>query len=90
MQVLEGALLRKAAVTLTAGVLGATTKYKLSPSVKGFPWKLGVWVIFTMAEAATGGMVQQAAGGAADATLAIYTNDAIASGNLVAGDGGEL
>jgi hypothetical protein len=90
MKALEGALLRKALVTLSAGVYGAMTRYGISPSMKGFPWKLGVWVISTVAEASTRGMLQQVAGGLADTTLAIYTHDAIAKNSLVAGDGGEL
>lgn len=90
MKAIEGALLRKALITLTAGVYGAMTRYQISPTIKGFPWKLGVWVLGTIAEASTKGMTQHAAGALADTTLAIYTHDAIATNSLIAGAGGEI
>lgn len=91
MKVLEGALVRKAMVTTNAGVLGAMDKLGVPKGVKGFPWKLGWWVINTVGEAVTSGFVQQAFAGVSDSTLAIYTHGAIVGGSVVAGeDGGEV
>jgi hypothetical protein len=92
MKVLEGALVRKALVTTNAGMLGAMDRLGVPKSVKGFPWKLGLWVGATIMEAVTKGMLQQASAGVSDSTLAIYTHGAIAGGSLVAGegDGGEV
>jgi hypothetical protein len=85
MAQLEGALVRKASGVFTSGVLGSMAIYGVPVDIKGFPWKLGVWTAATLTEAMTSGMVQKAAGGVGDATMAIYTYLAITRKTVVAG-----
>lgn len=87
---LAHAIVRKAGVAATGAGLGALTAHGVSPDVKGFPWKLGVWLIAVATEAMTEGNAQQLAGAIGDATLAVYSHDAVANKSLVAGDGGEF
>ena len=88
MHRLEQSLMRKAALAITAGGYGAMTRANVPNTIKGFPWKLGVWALSTLAEALTSGATQATAGALADATMAVYTHDAVAHDSLVAG--GEL
>lgn len=94
MHNLASALTRKGVVALSSGVYGAMDLYGVSKTIKGFPWKIGVWFAATLTEAMTGGMVQQSAGGVSDSTLALYLHDAIANKTVIAGDreggGGEV
>lgn len=83
---LEGAFVRKSVSGLTAGAYGTMKRMGVSNTVKGFPWKLGVFSFATLVEAMSKGMVQSAAAGVADMTFGIYLHDAIASGSLIAGE----
>ncbi len=87
---LEGVLVRKSMVVLTSTSFGAMRKFKVPTTIKGFPWKLGVWTLVTGVEALSKGMVQQAAGGISDTTMGIYLYDATATGSVIAGEGGEV
>lgn len=90
MKVIEGALVRKAAVVTSAGMYGAMDQFGVPKAIKGFPWKLGVWALMTGVEAMTKGAVQQFAGGVGDTTLGLYVHGAVAGKTLIAGDGGEV
>lgn len=90
IQRLEAALVRKVTGTVLAGTYGAMKRAAVPNTIKGFPWKLGTWTLFQLAEALTSGMVQAAAGAMADATMHVYTHDAVAGATLIAGEGGEL
>jgi hypothetical protein len=89
---IESALLRKSMNTLTAGGFGAMNRFAVPPTIKGFPWKLGVWTIATGIEAMARGYVQAAAAGISDSTMTIYLYDSITKGTVIAGDegGGEI
>lgn len=87
MQKIETALLRKAVVTASAAGYGMLRRHKVPLSVKGFPWKLGVVLVANITEAFTKGGVQTAAGALGDYTLGSYTENATASGTLIAGEG---
>jgi hypothetical protein len=86
MQKVETALLRKAVVATTAAGFGMMRRHSVSMSIKGFPWKLAVWLGATVTEAMTKGGVQTVAGALGDTTLASYTEGAVAGGSLIAGD----
>ena len=87
---MEHVLVRKSGVALTSVGLGALRKHGVSPGVKGLPWKPLAWLGLTMVEAFGKGVVQSFAAGASDATMAVYLENAIASGSMVAGEGGEI
>jgi hypothetical protein len=87
MQRLEHALVRKAAVATSAGVMGAMRRHGVPNEIKGFPWKMGIWTVATIFEALGKGLVQSVAGGIGDSTLAIYTHNGVATGSLIAGEG---
>jgi len=88
VKVLEQKLARKAVIVLNSGVQGAMQHYGVPNGVMGFPWKVGLWGVAQIAEVMlNGGYAQEAAGGIADSTLAIFTHGAIAGGTLIAGDG---
>jgi hypothetical protein len=87
---MELGLVRKATVSLAAGAMGAMKKHGVANDIKGFPWKLGLWTLATGFELMGTGMLQAAAAGVSDSAMAIYVHDAVASGSLVAGDGGEI
>jgi hypothetical protein len=88
---IEAGLVRKATVSLAAAATGALKKHGVPNDIKGFPWKTGLVVGATLAEALSKSrMWQSIFGGIADSNLAIYVHDAVATGSLVAGDGGEL
>lgn len=83
----ENALIRKAAVSLTAGAYGMMRKHGVSDAVGGVPWKLPVWVGATLIEALTGSAtLGNFAAGVSDSTMAIYVKDAIEKGTFVAGE----
>jgi hypothetical protein len=85
-QAMELGLVRKASVSLAAGAMGALKKHGTPNDIKGFPWKLLVWGAATGLEMMGRGMLQAAAAGVSDATMAIYVHDGVATGSLVAGD----
>jgi hypothetical protein len=87
---IEMGLVRKACLSLGAAGLGALKKHGAPNDIKGFPWKLGLFTIASAGEVMTEGMLQTALGAIADTTLVVYTHDAVATGSLVAGEGGEL
>jgi hypothetical protein len=87
MHKLKANVLRKALVTTGAAGYGALKRHKVPNDVKGFPWKLGLWTVFTTAEVFAKGYLQTAAGALGDTTLAVYTHDAVAEGTLIAGNG---
>lgn len=87
---IEAGLIRKATISLSAAGLGALKKHGVSNDIKGFPWKLALFTAATAGEALTDGMLQSVLGAVGDATMAVYVHDAVASGSLVAGDGGEI
>lgn len=87
MKSMEGALVRKAVVVLAAGGYGAMKKYGVTNNIKGFPVKLAAFVVTTAAQAMTKGALQQAAAAVSDTSLAVYVENAVATGSLIAGDG---
>jgi len=91
MRSFEHAIVRKGVVTLAAGGYGAMHRLGVKDDVKGFPWKMGVWLGATLVEAlASNPIVQNVAAGVSDATMAVYTERSIATKSLVAGAGGEF
>lgn len=91
----EAALVRKAAVSMAAGAYGVAQRSGVKNDIKGFPWKMGVWLGATLVEALSKGMVQSFAAGVSDATMAIYMENAISTktfvaGDAVSGEGGEI
>lgn len=79
---------RKSALAGSAIGLGTLRKHGVTPGIKGFPWKPAAWLGLTLVEAfAKNSIVQNIAAGASDATMAVYLENATASGTLVAGDG---
>ena len=87
MKRLQHSLIRKAGITLTAATYGAMRRHSVPLAIKSFPWKVGVWFGSTLVEAMTKGGVQAVAGAISDTTMASYTENAIATGSLIAGDG---
>ena len=85
---LEHTLVRKAGVLTTAAVFGTLNRYKISPAIGGFPWKLGVLTLAQIGEGLSKGNVQAIMGGIADATMAVYVERSIATDTLISGDGG--
>lgn len=87
MRGLEMGLLRKATITVTSAGYGAMRKHAVPMSIKGFPWKLGVWLAATVTEVAVKSpAVVAIAGAIGDTSLASYTEGAVASGQLIAGE----
>jgi hypothetical protein len=87
MRTFENALIRKAAVSVSAGAFGVMKRNAVSDEIQGFPWKLGLWVTSTLVEALSGSQViTNFAAGVSDATLAVYLKDAIQNKTLVAGE----
>lgn len=87
---LAAALTRKGVVALAAGTYGAMDMMGVSKTIKGFPWKIGIWFLSTLTEAVSKGLIQQSAGGVSDTTLALYLHGAIAGKTVIAGEGGEV
>lgn len=89
---LKSGLVRKSVIAMTAAGYGLAAKMGVPMAVKGFPVKLGVVAVTTLVEVFSKGMVQRTAGAVSDISLGLYTEAAIRSGSLVAGegDGGEL
>lgn len=83
---LTAALVRKGVVAVSSSLYGALDLYEVPKTIKGFPWKIGVWFAATLTEALSGGLVQQTGGGVSDTTLALYLHDAIAKKTVIAGD----
>ncbi len=83
---LESALVRKSVGAMSSGIYGAMNRFGVPVTIKGFPWKLGVWVGATVMEALTRGMVQAASGAVSDNTMGIYIYDAVTKGTVIAGD----
>lgn len=87
---LEATLVRKAGVLTTAAVYGTLNRYKISPAIGGFPWKLGVLTLAQIGEGLSKGNVQAVMAGIADATMAVYIERSIATDTLISGDGGTV
>lgn len=85
VQSLEHALMRKASGLATAATFGALARYKVSPEVAGFPWKVAVITIAQLGEGLSRGAVQAGLGGIADAATAIYVERSIATDTLISG-----
>ncbi|SRR6266699_5336383 len=85
-EAIEHAVLHKASVTATALVFGVLARNEVSPEIKGVPWKLPLWLITQTIEAMAPGAFATIAGGMADAALAVYTANAVATSNWVAGE----
>ncbi len=91
MRRIEGAIVRKSVVTLSAAGYGALHRFGIKDDVKGFPWKMGVWIGATLVEALVSSpLVQNIAAGVSDSTMAVYTERSIATKSFVAGAGGEV
>jgi hypothetical protein len=85
---LENALVRKAAVSLTAGAYGALKRYAISDEVGGVPWKLPIWAGATLIEVLSENpLVTAFFAGISDATEAVYVTNALGTKNWVAGVG---
>jgi hypothetical protein len=83
----EHALIRKAAVMLTAGAYGTLKRNSVPDEVAGFPWKIAAWAGSTLIEIlANNGTVKSFAGGISDATAAIYMDRSIVNKTLVSGN----
>lgn len=87
---LEATLVRKASGVSAAAGYGAMKLMHVPIDIKGFPWKLGVWLGVTVVEALTKGAVQAAAAGLSDTTMAVYVYDAVAKKSVIAGDIGDI
>ena len=86
---LENALVRKAAVSLTAGAYGMLKRYAISDEVAGFPWKVPVWAGATFIEVISDSpLVAAFFAGISDATEAVYITNALGTKNWVAGVSG--
>jgi len=84
----ENTLIRKSAVVLSAGTLGALKRNGVPDEVAGFPWKLVLLGGATLVEFLTrSGAVRSFAGGVSDATAAIYMDRSIVNKTLVSGGG---
>lgn len=86
-QSLQHTIVRKAGVLTTAAVYGTLHRFKISDSIGGFPWRLGVLTLAQIGEGVSRGAVQAIMAGIADASLAVYVERSIATDTLVAGGG---
>lgn len=93
-QQIESAVLHKASIALTAASFGALARNSVPAEIKGVPWKLPLALVAQTIAAVSSGAISTIAGGIADASMAVYTANAIANKNWVAGeaaaDGGAL
>lgn len=91
---IEQGIVRKATVSLTGAALGWGKKKAWPTELGGVPIKLAIGAIGTIAELTTKGAVQRFFGAASDASLAIYSHEAVQEGSFVAGEepvsGGDL
>jgi hypothetical protein len=83
---IETAVLHKASIALTAASFGALARNSISAEIKGVPWKLPLALIAQTIAAVSSGAISTIAGGIADASMAVYTANAIATKNWVAGE----
>jgi hypothetical protein len=83
---IEHAVLRKATIALTASGFGALARNSVPSEIKGVPWKLPLYLIAQVIEAVAQGPVATVAGAIADTSLSVYTANAIATKNWVAGE----
>jgi hypothetical protein len=87
----EHALVRKAAVIMTAAAYGALKRNSVPDEIAGFPWKIAAWGGTTLVELlSNSGVIKAFAGGMSDATAAVYTDRSIVNKTLVSGAGGEF
>lgn len=78
---------RKGTNTVASGVYGALDLYGVPKTIKGVPWKLGVWLLTTATEAFAEGLMQSAASGISDSTMTLYIHDSIKNKTIIAGNG---
>ena len=88
-QRLEATLVRKGVGLSTAALYGTLNRMGVPIAIGGFPWKLGVGALATLAEGLTKGTTNSVMSGIADATMAIYIERSISKNTLIAGEGGE-
>lgn len=87
MRAVERAALRKAGGVLAASAWGLLNRLGVPTSIGPVPVKLPVWGLAQVIEVAAGGGVGSFFGGVADSTLAVYTERAISTDSLIAGEG---
>lgn len=87
----EGTLIRKSAVAISAASFGALKRNGVADDLHGFPWKLGLWLGATLLEGLSrSNVLSNFAAGVSDASMAVYTANAISNKSLIAGEGGEI
>lgn len=82
---LEQSITRKASGVTAASVLGVMKRQGVRDDLGGFPWKVGAAALAQIGEAMTKGNTQAALAGIADAITAVYVENAIATGSIIAG-----
>lgn len=89
---IESGLIRKATVSVAAAGMGALKKHGVPDDIKGFPWKLAVWVGATALEVLSPAksLLRPIAAATSDSVMAVYVHDAVLKGSLIAGEGGEI
>lgn len=88
---LEQNIVRKALISGTGAALGYASKKGVREELGGVPVKLGLAALGALGELLLKGAAQRAAGAVGDASLAIYSHEAMQEGTFVAGTtGGNL
>lgn len=89
-QVAEQGIVRKCTLAATGAGLGYAKKKGMAPDIGGVPTKLVIAGIGTVAEIMTRGAIARFCGAVADASIAVFSHEAVETGSWVAGDGGEV
>lgn len=86
----EQGIVRKAVVAGTGAAIAYAEKKGMPDEMLGVPSKLAVGVGLTLVEIFAKGAVQRIAGAVSDASLAVWSHEAVQEGSFVAGDGSSL
>lgn len=81
----EQDFIRKTLMALTGGGYGLARRKGLRNSVMGVPLKLGVATLATLGQVMSRGSSRRAFAAVADASIACYSENAMASGAFIAG-----
>lgn len=89
-QALKQGAIRHGTGLMTGAAYGVLAMKGVRNDIGGFPWKLGVYGVALIGEAALKGSASAACSGVGIATNAVYTYNAIRSKTLIAGEGGNI
>jgi len=81
----EQDFIRKTLMALTGGGYGLARRKGLRNNIAGVPLKLGVATLAALGQVMSKGSTRRAFGAIADASIACYSENAMASGQFVAG-----